>query len=321
MAPSATCSRWPRGKTPWMDPTLLGLRPEADGLLAVLARRRGHPWPGRMDGPCVRRPPTFSHCWHWRWWPPGMPSTTWPPAAGAAGRLCLWWRGRPSDYAHAIADGGLLALIACLGLAQLAHETTPSTAQLAFRGGSFFGVCCGRLLAHQRHHRGCGVGLSGLALSGAPSWPCCSVPAVWLLHCIRMAIQTPGQGTARWRVLARLHWPRCLRRRWQYAGPVALAHPVARRCRQQGLAQPGPPPAVVHLAGLAPGAVDPVALAPPDHQPSPQPAHAAAVVVCRRGAGRDHDHTPADRALLLALPALAALAAFALPTLQRSCRP
>ena len=37
----------------------------------------------------------------------------------------------PVDYARAIADGGLLALIASLGLLLLGHETTPELAQLA----------------------------------------------------------------------------------------------------------------------------------------------------------------------------------------------
>ena len=37
----------------------------------------------------------------------------------------------PADYARAIADGALLALIAELGLLQLGHETTPELAQLA----------------------------------------------------------------------------------------------------------------------------------------------------------------------------------------------
>ena len=36
----------------------------------------------------------------------------------------------PTDYARAIADGGVLALIATLGLLQLGHETTPELAQL-----------------------------------------------------------------------------------------------------------------------------------------------------------------------------------------------
>jgi 4-amino-4-deoxy-L-arabinose transferase-like glycosyltransferase len=37
----------------------------------------------------------------------------------------------PTDYARAIADGALLALVATLGLLQLGHETTPELAQLA----------------------------------------------------------------------------------------------------------------------------------------------------------------------------------------------
>src|SRR5204863_5817042 len=37
----------------------------------------------------------------------------------------------PVDYARAIADASLLALIATLGLLQLGHETTPELAQLA----------------------------------------------------------------------------------------------------------------------------------------------------------------------------------------------
>ncbi len=37
----------------------------------------------------------------------------------------------PIDYARAIADGALLALVATLGLLQLGHETTPELAQLA----------------------------------------------------------------------------------------------------------------------------------------------------------------------------------------------
>src|SRR5207237_5034480 len=36
----------------------------------------------------------------------------------------------PVDYARAIADGALLALIATLGLLLLGHETTPELAQL-----------------------------------------------------------------------------------------------------------------------------------------------------------------------------------------------
>jgi hypothetical protein len=75
---------------------------------------------------------------------------------------------RPTDYARAVADGGVLALLACLGLAQLAHEATPALAQLAFIALAF----CGAAGLHRRRLLAAGglvLGLSGLALSGAPT--------------------------------------------------------------------------------------------------------------------------------------------------------
>jgi hypothetical protein len=72
--------------------------------------------------------------------------------------------------------------------------------------------------------------------------------------------------------------------------------------------------AVVHLARLAAGAVDGVALAAAAEQPPRRPA-----AVVRGGGVASTLLTPSsDRSLLLGLPALAALAAFALPTLKRS---
>jgi 4-amino-4-deoxy-L-arabinose transferase-like glycosyltransferase len=74
----------------------------------------------------------------------------------------------PSDYARALADGALLALIACLGLAQPAHETTPMLAQLCFSALAFYGFSA---LPDSlwRPLLGASLGLVGLALSGAPS--------------------------------------------------------------------------------------------------------------------------------------------------------
>ncbi len=78
----------------------------------------------------------------------------------------------PTDYARAIADAGVLALIACLGLAQLSHETTPALAQLGFTALVFYAM------AASPHRQGSAkfgpalgllVGLTGLALSGAPT--------------------------------------------------------------------------------------------------------------------------------------------------------
>ena len=74
----------------------------------------------------------------------------------------------PTDYARAMADGGLLALIACLGLAQLSHETSPALAQLGFAALFYYGMAA---LPHR--HVGPMVavvsGRIGLSLSGAPS--------------------------------------------------------------------------------------------------------------------------------------------------------
>lgn len=75
---------------------------------------------------------------------------------------------RPADYARAMADGGLLALIACLGLALLAHETASALAQLTFTALTLFAVVH---LLHGKSLAGITVltGLVGLALSGAPT--------------------------------------------------------------------------------------------------------------------------------------------------------
>ena len=74
----------------------------------------------------------------------------------------------PRDYARAMADGGLLAFIACLGLLQLAHETTPALAQLAFTALFFYAMGA---LPYRRHGPAvaAALGLIGISLSGAPT--------------------------------------------------------------------------------------------------------------------------------------------------------
>ena len=78
----------------------------------------------------------------------------------------------PVDYARAIADGGVLALIASLGLAQFSHETTPALAQLGCASLAFYAMAC---IPYRRATQIAGpalglmAGLAGLALSGAPT--------------------------------------------------------------------------------------------------------------------------------------------------------
>ena len=80
---------------------------------------------------------------------------------------------KPVDYARALADGGLLALLACLGLARLAHEATPALSQLCCAALVFAGLAT---LPRWRWLSGSAVaaGMLGLTLSGAPS------VALWL---------------------------------------------------------------------------------------------------------------------------------------------
>lgn len=77
----------------------------------------------------------------------------------------------PVDYARAMADAALLALIASLGLAMLAHETSVDAARLAFVAVGFHAAT--RCFSPHARHPWKTVALSwgasfGLALSGAP---------------------------------------------------------------------------------------------------------------------------------------------------------
>jgi len=75
---------------------------------------------------------------------------------------------RPTDYARTLADGSLLALLGCLGLAQLSHEITPALSQLCFTALLFMGLAT---LPRKRLKSGIAItaGMLGLALSGAPT--------------------------------------------------------------------------------------------------------------------------------------------------------
>jgi 4-amino-4-deoxy-L-arabinose transferase-like glycosyltransferase len=210
----------------------------------------------------------------------------------------------PVDYARAIADGALLALIASLGLLQLGHETTPELVQLAAVALYLYGLAA----APEAATKGAPVAALAvvvLAASGAPSIAMLLAavgagvlsigarPAwrgiVWLglgallgaaaatalgAWANRLgAYQGPGQAIGLVRQIAWFAWPAwllALWTLWQWRRRLASWHILV-----------------------------PLAVA----------ATLLAVWVAMVGS---------DRALMLALPALALLAAFALPTLKRS---
>ena len=171
-----------RGESPWMAPQLLGLAPTTDALL-----------PYWLGASVIRLSPS--------WLPADLAVRT---GFAACLGLCLvatWYavyylarsplaqpvtfafggEAQVPDYARAMADGGLLATIACLGLAQLSHETTPAALQLCCLALAFYAFSALPYLLWAP--LACAVlGLGGLALSGAPTVAFLAAAGAWLVH-------------------------------------------------------------------------------------------------------------------------------------------
>ena len=297
----------------WLKPTLLG---SPDSNLALLPYWLGAAFirlaPSGFEDTFARLPfiamlmTTLAATWY------AVYALTRHPAAQPVA-FAFGGEAKPADYARAMADGGLLALLACLGLAQLSHETTPALSQLSFAALLFFGLTT---LTRHRLQSAVAIttGMLGLTLSGAPTL------ALWLgiggsvicaaaqptptqrrlsmldlgllaLVCL-LCITTAGAlDLWRWRVVPHrmvdLHilakliawftwpaWPLALWSLWRWRGQLSQVWRYP------------------HL-GL--------------------PLWFAAVTV-----GATWFTGLTDRALLTSLPAIATLAALALPTLKRS---
>lgn len=232
----------------------------------------------------------------------------------------------PTDYARALADAGLLALVACLGLAQLSHETTPDLTRLAMVSLLLFSAA---RLAHagsRQPWRTVGIwSLATLSLvfSGAP-WIAALLGAGLLL-----VLWVARRGSS---LLA----PET---DWLLEAPKSVRNPLLWCTVALALVL-----GTAFLTGQLPA---PTLLVPLDQVQWRNwgklliwftwPAWPLALWTLwrwRHQLLRPHVALPLwavlvnashsalsderDRALLLALPALAALAAFALPTLRRS---
>ena len=218
----------------------------------------------------------------------------------------------PADYARALADGALLALIATLGLAQGAHEAAPALAQL-FCGALAFYALAMQPLRDARALALLALALAALMLSGAPwlalvyaALALLAVPRgwsrrrrrrsqaalltlllallvlAWRLGVLAQPLPTLRAGAGGWRSLLRLLlwftwpvWPLALWTLWRWRRQLFSV-----RGGQRYLALPLALAAAPLLASVF--------------------------------------TAPGVRLLLLALPALAALAALALPTFSRS---
>jgi hypothetical protein len=158
------------GHSQWLNPTVWGQVPELDALLPYwLGAWAIQIAPSWMSAGMASRVPfailsglTLASTWYGVYYLALSPQAQ--PVAFAFGG-----EAKPKDYARTMADGAVLALIACLGLALPSHEATPILAQLAFVGCAFFGVAA--LPYHPRYSLSAlTIGLLGLCLSGAPSF-------------------------------------------------------------------------------------------------------------------------------------------------------
>ena len=297
-----------QGKTSWLAPTVGGL--PADGALlpywiGALFVRLLSPLSPLIDPALAARIPfalllalALSLTWYAAYHLARSDSAQPLPFAFGG-------EAEPVDYARAIADGALLALIASLGLLQLGHETTPELVQLGAVALYLYG------LAAAPHHALKGAPVAALAIvvlaaSGAPSI------AMLLAGVGAATLSMRRAGTARrdiaWLALGALlgaaaatslgAWANRL---GSYVGPGQAVNLVRQIV---WFAWPAWLLALwtlwqwrSHLASRH--IVVPLAVA----------TTLLAVWVAMAGS---------DRALMLALPALAVLAAFALPTLKRS---
>ena len=162
-----------RGSSDWLAPTLMGAPPESPSLLPFWLGAWSIGWlPAAVPADLAVRLPfamlltvALFATWYGTYYLARSPLAQ--PVAFAFGGEAL-----PADYARAMADAGLLAFIACLGLAQLSHETTPALAQLAFSTVLYYALSA---LPYRRRTPtiAMGIGLVGLTLSGAPTLAVC----------------------------------------------------------------------------------------------------------------------------------------------------
>lgn len=296
------------GQASWLDPHVGGVHPTQGGILpywiggaaiSVLS-----PW---VDPALAARLPfamllagVFALTWY----------ATYHLARTEAAQpvpLAFGGEARPQDYARAVADGALLALIASLGLLQLGHETTPELVQLTGAALLLFGMAA----AQQRPTAAIAattLALPVLAGSGSPTVALLLGVAAGIV-CLRSR-HAEVRSHLKWVLLGMVLATALV------IGLIALGLPgwSVRGGREWR------PAAIVQLLTWFTWPVLPLA--------------ALTLWHWRRQIGRRHIAMPLlialvgmascvfmggnDRALLITLPALAALAAFALPTLQRS---
>jgi len=158
-----------QGESLWWEPTLMGLPPELDGVLPFwLGAWALAVAPDGLSPVMASRLPFMAIaalCLAMTWY--AIEALARSPQAQPVS-FAFGGEAEPKAYARTLADAGLLALIACLGLAVPLHETSPMLVQLGGSSALFMGMA---LLGTKPWRGGLisALGLLVLALSGAPT--------------------------------------------------------------------------------------------------------------------------------------------------------
>jgi hypothetical protein len=210
----------------------------------------------------------------------------------------------PVDYARAIADGALLALIATLGLLQLGHETTPELGQLAGVALYLYALAASPYRS-LKPKISMPLALASLAASGAPS-RAVGRGIVAVVICRRSGYEAArsfawwaglGTGAAIAVAFGLNAWG------WRVGGYESVSQVWAAIRLLAWFTWPAWPLALWTLLRWRNHLLN-------RHIAVPLGCVLVSLISCLVMGG-------SDRALMLGLPALAVLAAFALPTLQR----
>jgi len=304
-----------RGSADWFYPKLAGEFPATGGLLpywlgawsvqfnqGVLGHALSDTWAARL--PFVAMLVwTLSSVWY------GIYSFAQNPRLQPVA-FAFGGEANPKDYAQTLADGGLLAFIACLGLAQLSHETTPALVQLSLLAWLF---CTFAVLPLKPKLGLVGVtlGLVALTLSGAPNIALAlGLGCTWALRDqiplpVRLKVLLGIGVTSTLCYLLGLKWNLVS---WHLAPPLSLQQWQDAGSLLFWFTWPAWPMAAWSVWSWR---------QPLDRNPFQHPLLLPLVFT-----GVTVSATvltgASDKALLLSLPAWACLAAMALPTLQRS---
>ena len=293
-----------QGRAPWLAPTVGGLPADAALLpywLGAAFIKALDPW---IDPALAARIPfalLLAAVLALTWF------TTYHLARTEAAQpvpFAFGGEAHPVDYARAIADGALLALIATLGLLQLGHETTPELGQLASVALYLYALAASPYRS-LKPKLAMPVALVSLAASGAPSIALI-LGIVGAVICRRSSYETVrsfvwwvvlGTGLAVGVAYALGAWG------WRVDRYDSLTQVWASIRLLAWFSWPAWPLAFWTLWRWRNHLLN-------RHIAVPLGCLLVSVIACVSMGG-------SDRALMLGLPALAVLAAFALPTLQR----